>query len=234
MKFLIYSLLLLTTVSIAKESTKPIKIAIVDTGINVLDPRFKEHVCATGHKDFTGEGLLDTVGHGTFVAGLIQKYAGKGTYCFLIYKYYSEHNTGIQNLQNEIKAFQEAAKNGAAVVNFSGGGAEHNKYEYLTIKNNPRMLFVVAAGNEGQNVDLPGKEYYPASYKLENIIPLGSIDRNGTKVTSSNWGSRITDFEIGDQVVSTLPDGDTGTMSGTSFATAIRTGKIVRDMLYAR
>jgi len=205
---------------------KHLRVAIVDTGLDLNDPRFQGHLCAVGHRSFTGD-LKDTYGHGTHVAGLIQKYAGDADYCFLIYKYYDEKNKDLDNFAYEVEAFEQAVADGADIVNFSGGGPASSVEEMAVIRDNPQVLFVVAAGNENKDIDIPENHYYPASYPLKNVIVVGNVDKRGNRVPSSNWGKKVDFVEDGDNVKSFLPGGKEGRMTGTSQATAIHTGKML-------
>jgi subtilisin family serine protease len=235
MKISFLVLLMSTTLWASSSCPKVLKIAIVDTGLDLSDPRFDGHICPKGHKTFTSTGIADTIGHGTHIAGLIQQYAGDGPYCFLIYKYYSEYAPGHVNLQNESAAFQEAIRNGADIVNFSAGGPEFNEDEYLMIKNHPEVTFIVAAGNERSNLDLPENGYFPASYFLKNEIVVGALDSVGNKLPHSNWGRLVKIKEIGQDVLSLVPYSLDSTglarKTGTSQATAIHTGKEVAKRL---
>lgn len=214
---------------------EPLKIAVIDTGLNLDDPRFAEHLCKTGHMNFVmnNDRPIDEHGHGTHVTGLIQQYAGKGNYCFLIYKYYSDANPGSVNLKNTVKAIHAAVENGATIINYSGGGPEFAEDEYLSIKNSPKVTFIVAAGNEHHDIDIT-KDYYPANYNLTNEIIVGSLNAAGTRASTSNWATKTQIvWEVGDSVLSTFPGEKTGYMSGTSQATAIHTGKVVAMRLSA-
>jgi len=227
MKFLLFILLMFPTSLIASSSCPQIRIGLVDTGLNLNDPRLKPHLCPTGHKNFVEhETLNDVNGHGTFVAGLIEQNAGKANYCLLIYKYYQADVPGIVNEQRELEAFQEAIDNGASVINFSAGGPNFNEKESVLIKNNPRVTFVVASGNEHSNLDIPGNEFYPASLFLDNEKVVESIDENGKISKFSNYSIKAYK-ELGENVLSYLPYGGYTNNSGTSFATAIFTGKLV-------
>jgi subtilisin family serine protease len=210
---------------------KQVRIAIIDTGLDLSDLRFKSHICKSGHKNFVdNESINDTNGHGTFVAGLIKQNTEYSNYCFLIYKYYSENVASFINTQNEISAMEEAVRNHPDIINYSGGGKEFLEDEFLAIKNHPEIKFVVAAGNEHQNIDLPGNRYYPASYDLSNIYVIGSLDQNGERAESSNWRTGRIFWEIGQEAYSTLPGNTMGHMSGTSMATAIFSGKLVAKL----
>jgi len=224
MNYLIILFFLFLSPALASEH-KTLKVAVIDTGLNLKDDRFQGVICPTGHKDFTGEGINDIHGHGTHVTGLIKKNAGIGNYCILIYKYYSEKLIDRQNLINAISALKEAASNGADIVNFSSGGPEFNEEEYLIIKQHPYITFVVAAGNEGHNLDYKC-DYYPACLGLPNMVIVGNCKNKKVYNKTSNYGKILTTCNNGNNVLSSLPNGF-GYMSGTSQSTAIETGKLV-------
>lgn len=220
--------LLMTSTAIAQT----LRVAVIDSGLNIEDTRLKDHLCSTGHKDFTGFGLKDTNGHGTAMVGLIEKYAGTGDYCLLIYKYYSSTSPGSVNLKNEVDALQEVYRENVKIVNLSGGGPEFNEKEYLAIRTNPETTFVVAAGNEGKDLDIPGNEFFPASYYQPNELVIGNVDQNNQRVSSSNYGKKVTAVEIGENVRTTSINGYAA-VTGTSASTAIFTGKLIRKILDA-
>lgn len=214
-----FFLLLLSTLSYAAPCHQ-LRIAVIDSGLNLNDPRFT-HLCKTGHKNFvTGETIEDTVSHGTHIAGLIQKYARDANYCMLIYKYFSYRNMD-NNDKIFVSAIEEAIENKADVINISGGGIGFNEEEALLIANNPKVTFVVSAGNSGKNLDIPGNEFYPASLFYKNIRVVKNIDSNGVPSKSSNYSSRLSYWEIGESVLSYLPNGKEGYLSGTSQSAAI-------------
>lgn len=238
MKYLIViSAFLLTFLGNVKEVSgydyRLLKVAIIDSGLNISNPYFERHICSYGHQSFTGDGLNDVISHGTNIAYLIQKYAEEGNYCFLIYKYYSETNPGSVNLKNEILAIEAAIKNGAKIINISGGGTNFNEDEYLLVKNHPNVIFVVAAGNNNLDLDGKGNEFYPASYPFKNINAIGAANYDGTKASFSNWGNKLF-WESGVDISVLMPDNTFRTASGTSEACAIHTGKLVRKLLNAK
>jgi subtilisin family serine protease len=201
----------------------------VDTGLNLSDPRFKGLICDKGSKNFVeDEGINDFNGHGTFVAGLIRQYAGKSNYCLLIYKYFRNSDPGTTQLTNELSAFNEAILNKADIINLSAGGIVFNEDEYLMIKYHPEITFVVSAGNDSHNLDIPGNEYYPASYWLPNEKIVENVDKYYRHVLSSNYSKRSIK-ELGDNVLSDLPNGKVGYKTGSSMSTAITTGKLIRS-----
>lgn len=177
----------------------------------------------------------DTHGHGTHIAGIIasQPKAGDGVIgicpkvSMMILKYYDSSVLGYNNLTNTVHAIQYAIYNGANIVNYSGGGSDPAPAEKIAIANarSKGILFVAAAGNNGLNNEK--NPYFPASYGLDNIISVASIDQDEHLLSSSNWGVGEKGVHIaapGLSILSTLPRGRSGSMSGTSQATAFVTG----------
>lgn len=175
---------------------------------------------------------FDTHGHGSHIAGIIGSSAANGIglagVCprvrIMALKYYDSSGAGFNNLQNTVKAFQYANKMGAHIINYSGGGAEAATAERMALEDsrNRGILVIAAAGNDGRSNDVT--PYYPASYPLDNIISVASINKYDQLLTSSNFGKLVHVAAPGLSVMSTLPGGRYGMMSGTSQATAFVTG----------
>jgi major intracellular serine protease len=176
------------------------RVAIIDTGLDIHDPRFSGHLCKNASKDFTGEGITDVHGHGTHIAGLIQQYAGKANYCIIVLKFWSTKISDHDSNDNMIKAMKEAARQKATVINISAGGESFSEDEYNLIRYNKRATFITAAGNKGVNIDYGTNKFYPASYQLKNIIVVGNLNKEGTKSKTSNFGTKVTNWEVGDHI----------------------------------
>lgn len=227
--------LLLLMSSLANSEQKQLKVAVVDTGLDLTDIRFKDVLCKEGHKDFTHTGLDDNHGHGTHIAGLIKQFAAKANYCLVILKYFDVADQD-NALENELTAFQEAINLKVDVVNFSGGGPAYSEKEFKLILAHPEIKFIVSAGNNGKNLDLIENNYYPASHFLPNIIVVGNLWLNGSMEPSSNYGKKLV-WEIGYNVLSSLPKEcflgyckyREGRLTGTSMSTAIHTGKYIHE-----
>lgn len=174
----------------------------------------------------------DTHGHGTHISGIISSKSANGAgttgvcpeVTIMPLKYYDNSGIGYNNLQNTVRAIQYAVKNGAHIINYSGGGADPALTERLAIEqaNKRGILFVAAAGNDGHN-NLTSP-YYPASYPLDNIISVASLNKQNQLLPSSNFGKTVMVGAPGLTILSTLPGNRFGTMSGTSQATAFVTG----------
>lgn len=229
-------------IAYSKCKPKPVTIGIIDTGFGYLNNGKDEaKLCQFGHKDFTIQQQfykdphiktpipVDVVGHGTNIAGIIESYADNTNvnYCMVILKYYMGSGMGsFQNGQNTIRAIEYAANIKLDFLNYSSGGRDPSEAEYAAIE---RFLdsggtLVVAAGNDGENLDEDGHDYYPAKYvkKDKRIIVVGMLDKNGVPLKSSNYGTIVSRWEVGVNVW-----GFGLVQTGTSQATATATGKLV-------
>lgn len=214
---------------------KPIRIAVIDTGFGFKNKGQEARLCRYGHKDFTEEQKfsdptnnklkvpLDINGHGTNVIGIIEGYAKEAhiNYCIVVLKYYTRD--GIHNLRNTINAFNYTADMKIDYVNYSAGGPDSSGAEKLAVKKylDGGGVLIVSAGNGSTNLDLSRYIYFPAQYD-KRIIVVGSLNKYGFHLPSSNYGTAVNHWEIGTNVI-----GYGLSMSGTSQAAAVATGKIV-------
>lgn len=227
------------------EGSRKIVVAVIDTGIDANHPDIKPNLW---HDKITGvhgwdfvknePNPVDDHSHGTHVAGILGailnlKAGTSGVaheVSIMAVKYYSDKNTGAENLKNSVRALNYAIDHGANIINYSGGGPEFSADEYAALKRarDAGILLVAAAGNERQNTDLPENFYYPCAYRLENIICVSATNIHNELLSSSNWGHvRVDVAAPGENILSTVPGGKYSYMSGTSQATAFVTGLAV-------
>ncbi len=234
------------------EGSRNVIVAVIDTGIDASHPDLKPNLWKSpGNRnrpssgsvygwDFVTQGPnpVDFHGHGTHIAGIIGAIANPRTGTsgvtrnvqIMPVRYYSEHAPGSVNLSNTIKALHYAIDNGARIINYSGGGPEYSEEEYQAMKKAEErgVLIVAAAGNDRHNTDVEEYRYYPAAYGLKglkNIITVASMDSENRILPSSNWGVRSVDVAApGESILSTIPGGRYGRMTGTSQATAFVSG----------
>ncbi len=186
---------------------------------------------ATQSKD-----VFDFHGHGTHVAGIIKKYSRNHEHIKILpLKYYSLNQSTENNLAHSVAAIKYAIAKHVDIINYSGGGAgfseEENKVLKLAERNH--IIVVAAAGNEAHNLNQVS--YFPASYGLKNIFVIGSKDPQGKISAFSNFGvGKVDAFLDGENIVSSLPNGKFGRMSGTSQATAVGTAKVADSLLRKR
>ena len=234
------------------QGSKNVIVAVIDTGIDANHPDLKPNLWKAPSEanrlssgsvygwDFVNKSPnpTDMHGHGTHIAGIIGAIANQNTGTagvsqqvqIMAVRYYSESAPGSVNLANTIRALHYAIDNGARIINYSGGGPEYSEEEFKAMKKAEEkgVLIVAAAGNEHHDTDGEENRYYPAAYTLKgltNIITVASIDSNNKLLSSSNWGIKSVDIAApGEGILSTLPNGRYGKMTGTSQATAFVSG----------
>lgn len=228
-----YLILLLSLFLFPSCEAQQVKVGVVDTGIDIQDPRFKSILCKSGHMDFTHTSLNDTEGHGTAIVSLIAQQAGNSNYCLIIYKYYDPKMSGYLNSIRESSAFNMAIEAGVKIINVSAGGPEPTEYEFAAMNRayEKDIYVVAAAGNHGE--DLAAHPFYPASYDLDNVLAVGNILDNGLINYTSNYGGRIRYYEKGTNVkvacLNPLSKVECF-MSGTSMSAALHTGKLIKHL----
>lgn len=178
--------------------------------------------------------VTDDEGHGTHIAGIIQKEYHLKTGQLpqlMVLKYYSPKVSNQVNVMNTIKALQYAIKMKASIINYSAGGAVPEFSELQAIQNARKagIIMVTAAGNEQEDTDV--YRYYPASYRLDNIVSVAALQQDGGLTSFSNYGKNTVDLAApGKLIYSTLPKNKYGVLSGTSQATAFVTGHLAAVM----
>lgn len=217
-----------------------IKVAVLDSGFQT-SPYWKAKempkLCSevinvvNSNKD-------DNYGHGTHITGLIHKYAGDADYCIYPIKFMDiqkKTTSGTKEVEQikeggvdtSIIALKKAIQLKVDIINYSAGGEEKSEEECELIKKALDMgiKVITAAGNESKNI---GKvPYYPAKCDFR-ITVVESTDKQGRRLASSNFGGN-TVKEWGERVMSICPHSYC-IMTGTSQATAITTGKLVRRL----
>lgn len=236
--------------------SRKIVVAVIDTGIDTEHPDLKDNLWVNEGEipgngiDDDGNGYIDDVngwnfvynnsnlsdnhGHGTHIAGIIgasgrAKLMGVAPdVSIMVLKYFDPKKPNQNPLEATIEAIHYAVEMGADVINYSGGGLNPNKFEKdaLRLAEKKGILFVAAAGNERSNSDV--RAYYPADYELSNILSVTAINPNSQVLNSSNYGERTVDLAApGENILSTVPGGGYGELTGTSQATAFATGVAV-------
>jgi len=197
---------------------KVIKVAVLDTGIDSnhpdLQPNFK-----WGISFVQGESSwMDFNGHGTHCAGTIAAalngigVVGVAPAAYL-YAVKVLDRTGSGAWSNLIAGIDWAInKKDVQILSMSLGGssAPSALQAMCDAAWNHGSLLVAAAGNSG------GAVGYPAKY--QSVIAVSAIDSANV---IAPWSSRGPEVELcapGVSVLSTLPGGGYGTMSGTSMA----------------
>jgi thermitase len=197
-------------------------VAVVDTGIDAQHPDLLGQV--VGGYDFLDddEDPNDVDGHGTQVAGTIAAARNNGVgiagvapdaVLVALRALGDSRGTDVETAE----AFGWAGEHGIRVVNASLSGTGSSQLEYDAIQAHPNTLYVVAAGNDGDNVDV-GTRAYPCAYNLPNVLCVGATDQRDLPAGFSNYGTTSVDlFAPGVGIVSTEA-GSYSITDGTSMA----------------
>jgi cyanobactin maturation PatA/PatG family protease len=121
------------------------------------------------------------------------------------------------------RSIERAVGEGANVVNVSGGQlVEHGQPDPLLARavnlcEQSGVLVVAATGNDGCDC-----VHVPAA--LPTVLAVGALGRNGTPVSSSNFGDAYSSNGVlapGEQIPGAVPGGAIALKTGSSFATPI-------------
>lgn len=233
-------------------------VAIIDSGVDPRHPQLAQQLYSNPKEilngiDDDGNGLIDDIhgydfiaksgnltdnsGHGTHIAGIIAADHSKGQVTgvapqakLLVYDFFGTGEDGT--VFDAIRAIRVAAQAGAKIINASWGGpgcssALKLEMDALVAKD---VLFVTAAGNDGQNIDqVPS---YPAAFSVVTQITVGAMTFDEFTAGFSNYGSKVDLVAPGVNIISTFPvaiiDGvqvsQYENMAGTSMATPFVVG----------
>lgn len=117
------------------------------------------------------------------------------------------------------EAVEYLAKQNVRIVNISQGGYKENDWLSLrqAIRQHPEILFVVAAGNESEDID--AHPTFPASLEEPNLITVTSVNNQGELSSFSNYGAKHVHFAaLGEDVRAAHAGGGYWTVNGSSFA----------------
>lgn len=232
---------------------KGVLIAVIDSGVDTQHPQLKDRIyknlreIPNNHRDDDGNGLVDDYQGFDFVqkTGGTKDYSNHGTHVSgIIAAGSSQNNTvvgiapksqilplsfigadGSGQLGDAIRAIQYAASQGAQIINASWGGPNCSTALKEVIENlkNQNILFVTAAGNNGYDLDqFPA---FPAAFTLDSQITVGASNEQDLLASYSNYShNRVQLIAPGSRILSTIPSGQTASLSGTSMAAPIVSG----------
>ncbi len=192
-----------------------VKIAILDTGINLNHPEFSQKILTT--KDFIGTGIEDQYGHGTHVTGIAAArtnnsigISGTCPECILIIvKVLDDQGSGPDSIL--IQGIIWAADEGAKVINMSFGGTGNStaKQDAINYAWNKGAVLVASAGNgvclnpsSCTQHNYTQKNYPGAN---DNVVSVATTDNKDQKASFSSYGTWVDVAAPGNAIYSTLP-----------------------------
>ena len=211
-----------------------VKIAIVDSGVDVTHPDLSGKIVGTYNAVDGTADVTDSLGHGTFVAGVAAAatnndagVAGAGYNTSLLAIKVADASDLI-TVDAEAAGIKWAADHGANVINISLGGPTTSSIEQNAIRyaQGKGALVVAAAGNDASTT-----RSYPAANP--GVIAVGATDAAGHRAGFSNYGSWVTLGAPGVGIVSTTPPTGSsifpaaayGSGDGTSFSAPLVAGE---------
>lgn len=211
-----------------------VTVGVVDTGSRSDHPDLAgQLVPGRYYLGDSNPSTQDFNGHGTHVSGIIAARSGNAEGISgaapgaKVKPYRALGANGRGTTAAVAAAFADAGADGLRVVNASLGSASPSNAERQAITSSPGTLFVVAAGNEGINVDTGTATSYPCRYTYDNVLCVGASTDVDTAAGFSNRGQASVDlFAPGDAIASTFFDPDDGLVgyaysSGTSMASPL-------------
>jgi subtilisin family serine protease len=228
------------------------KVAILDTGIDTDHPDLKSNVYKSKDKPNNGKdddknGYVDDTygyntikgkgsgeddnGHGTHVSGIVggrgNNDVGVSGTCWstklLAVKFMNSRGKG--STSDAIAGIDYAVKQGFKIINCSFGSSSKSSslHDAVDYAQDHKALLVVAAGNDGDNIDK--HPLYPASYSDSNILAVAASTSDDTLADFSNFGSEAVDVAApGESIYSTYMGGGYRILSGTSMAAPYAAG----------
>jgi subtilisin family serine protease len=200
---------------------EPVPVAVIDSGTDLKHPELAGRVLDS--KSFVGGSpSVDTLGHGTFVSGLIAAGVDNGVGIaglapsaeLLVAKVVTPSRT--IPIEAEVRAIRWAVERGARVINMSLGGVRDplqpsrdtfSRLEADAIAYAVRngVVVVAAVGNDDQ---APSSPWVFASYPaaLPHVIGVSAVTQSGNVPRFSNRDKIYNDLSApGEQILSTFP-----------------------------
>jgi subtilisin family serine protease/flagellar hook assembly protein FlgD len=194
-----------------------VRIAVVDTGVDVNHPDLRGRVVGTYNAVTRGSSVTDAMGHGTFVAGVAAAKGNNGIGIAGASMGASILAVKVANSANEIwsdavaNGIVWAADHGARVINLSLGSESTSQVEsdaiaYATRKG---VMVVAAAGNNAST-----NRFYPAAYP--HVVAVGATDAAGKRAWFSQHGAWVTVAAPGVNITGTTPTRGSSFFASTS------------------
>lgn len=216
-----------------KITGEEVKIAIIDSGLNVEHPDLNQTKILQGYNciaDETATDVVDNYGHGTQVAGVIAAQVNNGIAIAGIAPNVSIIPIKITDgktlkLSSFFLGLNKAIESDCDIINLSLGGkfsdadalAELKSYIDKAVEKG--IIIVSAVGNYGTS-DI----YYPAG--LDNVIGVGSVDSDLQVSSFSQMNESVYVSAPGRGIVTLSKENGIATASGTSIATPIVTAAV--------
>ncbi|MGI5246527.1 type VII secretion-associated serine protease mycosin [Dactylosporangium sp. CA-139066] len=208
-----------------------IVVAVIDSGVDARNSQLTGAVQPGPDQLDGGNSVLDCVGHGTGVAGIIaarptpaSPFRGLAPAATILALRVSEQIEGDDGSptgrrgtpQGLANAIRDAVARHARVINLSLVSYQDNDAvrEAVRFAVASDVVVVAAAGNGAESGN---QTPYPAAY--DGVIGVGSLAPDGQRVRTSQTGPYVDLVAPGAEIVTTATDKGLQVVDGTSFAT---------------
>ena len=203
----------------SNNGNKIITVAVLDTGIDVSRPIFKDRLTYADQLNYSNSGDADNItddnGHGTEIASIIARNTGFNVKILPI-KILNKEGKGT--LAGLYMGIHKAIMSSVDVINISAcANVGDNELidNILSEAEQSGITVVVSAGNEGKKVE---KNTLASS---EHVITVGSVN-NASKVSGfSNTGDSVNIYALGQGIEADRVGDGTSSINGTSASAAI-------------
>ncbi len=205
--------------------------AVVDTGVDLSHPDLQANLLEGYNAENPGTPPQDGHYHGTHVAGIIAAVADNGIGVtgiapgIKILPIRTISNGGVAEVADGIVW---AADHGARVINLSLGwdypttSVEETIQRAVKYALDKNVVICAALSNDSNSNPNSTPDNLAGKPGFEGVIGVGNVDLNNRRQGAyGNWKSVSSP---GTQILSTLPNGKYGNLTGTSMATPMVTG----------
>ena len=214
-----------------------VTVAVVDTGVDPASADLAPNLLP-GRNTYAGnDDTSDAAGHGTVIASVIAAPAGNGGYVgiapdakLLPVKVLGGSSGEEWSDRAVVRGIEYALARGATVLNLSIGGLDTpiaGIGKALADAQRAGALVVIAAGNDGVDLDRPGHTESPDGYGFPNTLTVANFTTHGTLAPDSNYGARHVQIaSLGTVLWGDYPGNATGGYLGGSSAAAAATSGV--------
>ena len=209
---------------------KNVKIAFVDTGVELNHIDLESNICNISYDTETDSSPSVVYHeHGTECAGIAAAIKGNRIQIAgvapeaTIMSISNSLDTTCNSRLNRAKGIIWAYQHGADIISNSWSSKTHHaaiekaiKDAFMYGRHGKGCVIVFASGNKAEN-DSSHDVKYPANCN-DTILVVGSINKEGERVSDSNYGTELDIVAPGDSIRATIPNSYLGYGFGTSMA----------------
>ncbi|HEY1513727.1 MAG TPA: S8 family serine peptidase [Gaiellaceae bacterium] len=214
-----------------------VTVAVVDTGVDRGSADLAPNLLRGTNTYDGNDNTTDAEGHGTVIASVIAAPAGNGGYVGIapeakILPVKALGGSSGQDWSDRavVRGIEYAAASGAKVINLSIGGLNTpiaGIDQALAAAQRAGALVVIAAGNDGVDLDDPRYTESPDGYGRPNTLTVANFTTRDTLATDSNYGGRHVQIaSLGTVLWGDYPGNATGGYLGGSSAAAAATSGV--------